>query len=224
MCPRARGALRSVAVARGAPARSQGAEGRGVTGWGARAGRDSKGTASRTCRRRVRLLLSLHLSCRRDWRRACLPGQPVHHAASHVSARHVTSSAPGGPLHHAHLRTPRPGPAQSRPRHAPCPASPHPLRACHAPCLTSPRPPQACHAPSPALQRPTTPRPGHAATGRAGLSSLPRSRFPPWARSRRSSPTRLAAGRHTHPLVRLLGFPRGPLPTPAPRPARPSLS
>lgn len=59
----------------------------GCTGTARRGpGRRSPG---RTCRRGIRLLVSLRLSCRPD----CRGGQRVHRAASHVSPRpHVTSS------------------------------------------------------------------------------------------------------------------------------------
>lgn len=71
-----------------------------------------------TCRRRIRLLVSLRLSCCSDCRR----GQRVHRAASHVSPlAHVTSSRarPASPAH-----------ASS------CPAWPRPRQPRHAPPLT----------------------------------------------------------------------------------------
>lgn len=95
--------------------------------------RASHPAACLTCRWRIRLLVSLRLSCRSDCRR----GQRVHRTASHVSpCAHVTSSrarwpAPPTPAlvrrSHAHpnLATPLREPPALRPR--PCPrATPKP--------------------------------------------------------------------------------------------------
>lgn len=129
--------------------------------------------ACHTCRRRVRLLVCLRLSRCSCWGR----GYRVHRAASHVSTRHVTSSAPARALRG--LAPPTPGPTTPTPSLSP------PSRACHAharPRLAPPRP-----APS---------RPGHAAPGRAG--GAVRARAQP-SRVRRSSPP--VRRRHPRPLV-----------------------
>lgn len=80
-----------------------------------------------TCRRRIRLLVSLRLSCCSDCRR----GQQVHRAASHVSPpAHVTSSR-ARPASPAHASSCPAWPRPRQPRHAPpltpsCEATPQP--------------------------------------------------------------------------------------------------
>lgn len=116
--PPARGATRAPGSERGDPA-GRGAPGAGseprapgLPGEQAQVGR-------LTCHQWIRLLVCLLVSCGRDCRR----GQRVHSTASHVSARHVTSSAPALPAaarpRHAHSRlatpTPTPGPSGPAP-------------------------------------------------------------------------------------------------------------
>lgn len=84
--------------------------------WGRRPRWAASPLARLTCRQGIRLLVRLFVSCCRDWRR----GQRVHSTASHVSARHVTSSAlPASPRPLPPGHAPGPCPrTRTRPGHA----------------------------------------------------------------------------------------------------------
>lgn len=169
------GATRAPSSGRGDPAgrRAPGAESERRASGSPRGPRCAVHPPDRlTCRRRVRLLVGFRLCCRRDCRR----GQRVHRTASHVSALHVTSSAPA-------LR------ASAPPRHAPARLATPTQR--HVP----PVPPGPAHYLAPGRYGPAhtgAPRP------RPGFSTPPRPRGPGRDGSARAAPPRgVAAGVHS---------------------------
>jgi len=101
--------------------------------------------ACHTCRWRVRLLVHLRLSSCSSGR----GGQRVHRAAGHVSARHVTSSAPAG----LGPASPRPCPGLATPTPGLSPPAPGLLR----PLSASPRPRTGSATPGPGVAPPTPP-------------------------------------------------------------------